>query len=801
MYTNASGSSSRKRSPFTDADPNVNRKASATGANGKVASGAVRSSTSNENAHSQHQQQQRAAAAGPISSILQKSRSSSAPRSGHTRPPPPPPLGPPPPSSIHNSARHRRHFQTSGSSNGDINARARLYKAEAYEAKITIASQEQRIDALQKELEEVKLFADLESNEIPTIGNGGAANGAGGGPADANLIEALAQELESTERDLKVAHERMGKLEHELVVERSKNASGGGSNFNEAAASVATKTASEAFEKRELELKKQIESQKKELEKNKSDASEGVAIMRELEKALRSARVERDNARLEREQAVLDVASVRAEMEQVKSGRCQSPDEQKMAESLKEAQDREAKLQNDLQSLVKRYEEQQSQSQEMESVLSNLSEKFEEQKVELTIKTKALEEMEDMYASNLASLREDHKEDTKHQLNTLDEQCRQQYEQQLAEKEKEFEHAMSALKIHHESEIKVQDDLLRPIADLNEELSRVQTKVTALEAIETNYMSEIKTLKATIQQLEQSSNNDEEFVADLRNENIKLRSEKAELARKIERGVVMYNERTHELHDLESRYTNANEKLASIREEYDQRLALKETEVKQLQSQLASASKGSPNAKGKTDADLIVANKTLRRDLTQAVESSISRAREIQSLEKEIEAYHNKLTRANQKVKQLEKNSASAVTNTPVSSSGAPFDEEKQRLDSEISSLRTKAWEADKTINGLKQEMSRLSAKVSHTDMLENELLNARNALVESQTQISNLQEALGETEVALRAVSRLRSSPRKSPGKESANEDLDKENEEMRTQIENDALKHYFGERLGLQK
>eukprot|EP01082_Thalassiosira_pseudonana_P011863 g10517.t1 g10517 contig4:2032588-2033370(-) len=260
----------------------------------------------------------------------------------------------------------------------------------------------------------------------------------------------------------------------------------------------------------------------------------------------------------------------------------------------------------------------------------------------------------------------------------------------------------------------------------------------------------------------------------------------------------MYNERTHELHDLESRYTNANEKLASIREEYDQRLALKETEVKQLQSQLASASKGSPNAKGKTDADLIVANKTLRRDLTQAVESSISRAREIQSLEKEIEAYHNKLTRANQKVKQLEKNSASAVTKTPVSSSGAPFDEEKQRLDSEISSLRTKAWEADKTINGLKQEMSRLSAKVSHTDMLENELLNARNALVESQTQISNLQEALGETEVALRAVSRLRSSPRKSPGKESANEDLDKE---MRTQIENDALKHYFGERLGLQK
>ena len=84
--------------------------------------------------------------------------------------------------------------------------RARVYKAEAYEAKIRLASQEQRIKALQSELEEVKFFQAMESNEGCRSKSSEEARETEKKSRDnAELTEALAQECETMEKDLKTS--------------------------------------------------------------------------------------------------------------------------------------------------------------------------------------------------------------------------------------------------------------------------------------------------------------------------------------------------------------------------------------------------------------------------------------------------------------------------------------------------------------------------------------------------------------------------------------------------------------------
>jgi len=116
-----------------------------------------------------------------------------------TAPPPPPPPYPPPSPAQKQKRRMQQHQQQIGSissilgngtgintpsessqhqrqqidppplqlknvtDNDDNATRARQYKAEAYEAKIRIASQEQRIQELQAEIEEMRLFQKVDS--------------------------------------------------------------------------------------------------------------------------------------------------------------------------------------------------------------------------------------------------------------------------------------------------------------------------------------------------------------------------------------------------------------------------------------------------------------------------------------------------------------------------------------------------------------------------------------------------------------------------------------------------------------
>jgi hypothetical protein len=168
-------------------------------------------------------------------------------------------------------------------------ARAREYKAQAFEAGIRVASQEQRIIALLAELEEVKLFQRVEFE-------GGSE--AGGVEAvrrnDAELIETLAMELEIMERDLNQTRARVVELERDLIEARSESAN-----------------QRKRWDQREAELTKQLERQKLELDNAIKDARDGVSIVRELDGALRSTRTERNDARSQ-------VSALRAEIKQMK---------------------------------------------------------------------------------------------------------------------------------------------------------------------------------------------------------------------------------------------------------------------------------------------------------------------------------------------------------------------------------------------------------------------------------------------------------------------------------------------------
>ena len=186
-----------------------------------------------------------------------------------------PPSSPPPPQQ--QQQQQQQDPSTNNNENDDniiyMRNRSRVYKAETYEAKIRIASQEQRIEALEAELEEVKIFNTIEGDESERM------------KKDGEMIELLAAELETMEKKL-------------LLQQSSQN------------------------------LEKQLEKVTKEAAQYRKDAADGLPLMRELDRNLRKARTERDDWKSkhatltdevaltlkEREQALLDVSSYRKEV-------------------------------------------------------------------------------------------------------------------------------------------------------------------------------------------------------------------------------------------------------------------------------------------------------------------------------------------------------------------------------------------------------------------------------------------------------------------------------------------------------
>ena len=212
---------------------------------------------------------------GGVSSILAKNAQS---RVTQLLDPPSSPSSSPPPSPPQQQQQQQQQQQDPSTNNENddniiyMRNRSRVYKAETYEAKIRIASQEQRIEALEAELEEVKIFNTIEGESERM-------------KKDAEMIELLAAELETMEKKL-------------LLQQSSQN------------------------------LEKQLEKVTKEAAQYRKDAADGLPLMRELDRNLRKARTERDDwkskhasltdemvqTQKEREQALLDVSSYRKEV-------------------------------------------------------------------------------------------------------------------------------------------------------------------------------------------------------------------------------------------------------------------------------------------------------------------------------------------------------------------------------------------------------------------------------------------------------------------------------------------------------
>ncbi|KAL7470273.1 hypothetical protein ACHAXS_010498 [Conticribra weissflogii] len=659
----------------------------------------------------------------------------------------------PPVPSATNSATGSLH-----STGTSADTRARMYKAEAYEAKVRVAAQEQRIESLKAELDELRFFHEVEGGHgLENDGNDELQE-----EAEEELIERLAADLDYLENDLKMANERNVQLQEEL----------------------------------ENTAKFQ-----KELEKSRKDVEEGMTIMKDLSKALQSTRSEKEKLRSEKERVLREMEDLRGEMEEMKRMHyeeiqqhqqkqsdqqhndnnsvdmkkyqelheanaelqnvltvVQSQSEkklQKMKESLNEAQAREKRLENDHQSLLKKYESGRKECAEMEETLDKMSDKFEHQKKEAEKHVAAMKELEEKHKLELQELKKRHEDDVIEKVNHAIKQgssklARSQkvHEIKMAEKEKDHEAALAALKENHAAELVKKEDHLKSIEaqwqsrvselerqhseaeyaknELKEELARSQSKNKAFGALESNYLSEIKSLKNTITDLhEAAKKNDfekkekelEEAASSLRRENSKLKVENATLSNKmIEEKAILdckLNEKEGEVQDLRSQ-------LNDVMKEKD--------DLSEKNAALVKARQA--------DTNLAAVNKKLKQDLLAAVESSISRAKEIQILKKEVQISNTKLAKVTQQVKELEK---SAALTPPVADS-AISEEEKILLESEIFSLKSKAWEAEDTISGLEQEISLLRSKVSRSEKLERELESSR-------AQVMELTEAVEEME------------------------------------------------------
>lgn len=355
-----------------------------------------------------------------------------------------------------------------GTANATNATKARHYKALSYSDKITIASQTQRIEALQAELEETKMFV---SSEKSTDSDSGVSRQAA--PMnDGELLEALVQELESTEADLKAAQSRVSQLEIELQSAKT---------VRTASTQACLAGINSSGEKSELNTI--IEKQRKELEKSQRDAQEGVTIMREIEKALRVARKDRDASKIAMEEALSSVEEYKKQIEEMQTTiqeskqQCglkeehsalemryaaleksmpeakkilavQSRSEKKaiqMKDSISEAQVREKKSAVEYETLNKKYNAVQRQCTEMEEVLADMTSKLEDVKNKVDTTEKELDMAQVRYDTGVEDLKQQHAKEIERQIRAAKEEVREEErilcEAILAEKESEHQAA------------------------------------------------------------------------------------------------------------------------------------------------------------------------------------------------------------------------------------------------------------------------------------------------------------------------------------------------------------------------
>jgi DNA repair exonuclease SbcCD ATPase subunit len=405
----------------------------------------------------------------------------------------------------------------------------------------------------------------------------------------------------------------------------------------------------------------------------------------------------------------------------------------------------------------------------------------------------------------------------------------------MAKKVQEFQDMMKEMQLDHKRELAEKDDLLMARQRQWEKSRQEETHALKAKMLVMEYENE-KDMNALLER--------DDVITRLNSDNAKLQAEKVELSRRVEDLVAMYNEDHAQLKAKTFELGNSS---STVQKEYETKLSQKENEIKQLQSQLAASRSAAAASNKGPDAELLATNNALKRDLTSAVESSISRGKEIQVLQNEID----KLTKANQRMKRVDKslpvsnsfdseekqrieselnclrmraaeaenekqhdmrrlesmvNDLQALVEeaeqerelleneiVSLQSQTENAKEEKQQLEFQLNSLRSHAQETEETISTMREEISTLCSRVSQSESIELDLTNARLALADSQSRIFDLEEALKETQVALKVVSSARlkgSSPAGSPAKEGRKNVI-------RKHIENDVLKEYVSQRM----
>ena len=518
-----------------------------------------------------------------------------------------------------------------------------------------------------------------------------------------------------------------------------------------------------------------------------------------IEKALRVARKDRDASKIAMEEALSSVEEYKKQIEEMQTTiqeskqQCglkeehsalkmryaaleksmleakkilavQSRSEKKviqMKDSISEAQVREKKSAVEYETLNKKYNAVQRQCTEMEEVLADMTSKLEDVKNKVDTTEKELDMAQVRYDTGVEDLKQQHAKEIKRQIRAAQEEVREEErilcEAILAEKESEHQAAMKEIQEQHEHKLE---------ASINDIQMHHENLLNARE-------KQVQELRAKLQKMEIATGEIDNNQS--KGENDRLKSENAELVRKIERGVVMYNEAT-----LKLRAKTAEAIVAS--------------------------NKG-------FSADIVAANKAMKKELTKSIESSISRGKQIQALEKKIGSYQLKLSKANQSTENFEESAPSMLTDedkfqkleAQVASCTSCAEvaggdrqtleskSEKELLESQVNSFKLQAQEANKTMSNMTEEISVLSAKASQVETLERDLTNVRLALANSQSRIFCLEEALQDTETALR-VSSSRPSPANNSGEKPA---FDSSESEIRKHVEDDALREYIRQRL----
>ena len=636
---------------------------------------------------------------------------------------------------------------------------------------------------------------------------------------DAELIEALAQELETMERDLNSSQLRVGELEKSIVEARS-TSSETINAMNKKRDLEKTKQLeqmqkeaemtkqlhhlqrdselwkkkeaemvkqldcqqkeSESWVKREIELTSKLERAKKDAAQFKKDAEDGLPLMRELDRNLRSARSQ--------------MSALRAQISQ-------EQDQNEQMAVVKELKVALQSTKNERDEALLQVENLEKSNKQLQCVLVNLQSQLEDKVLESQNlrheneeMSSALAELQDLHATNVCDIKQEHlieveqlKENNETSISSLEAKHSKELEMKaglLKSRESYWETHVSELQKEltvAQSKIERFDSENKALNNSLKEYNRVTSSIDVdgpLDELMSTIQSEHRQMKARASQLQSEKLALEKERDELKNHLESVRKENKDLAdsvqtftaekanleeerdgllSKLERGLDIHNHTTIELEEKKEEL----EELQSRQGEMEQIVTNIEEENIKLKGQ---------------KADLI-------SRLQQGIEIH-------QQATIDLEEKNNELERLRSMQHEVDRNAENSKENEILKKDYASAVELSVSRGKRIQTLETDAQMYQSQLSKAAQKIKKLEKKMSRGEQLENELAGAQKTNDELQSKVKTLEEALADMETALEAVSNL--SARKSPGVL-----VDDDDENRRRNIENEALREYCSERL----